>query len=135
MSPIPNPLSLLHQFGFLQSTNWNLSSCPPLTHKVAIITGGAGGIGAEITKQLLLHDIGSVIVLARSRERFDAACASVWGAELSARVRFVQLDLADLRSVERVGKELAASLERLDMLFLNAGNVVLSFIHSPITKR
>lgn len=120
MISIPNPISLLHQFGFLQSTNWSLSSCPPLTNKVAVITGGAGGIGAEISKQLLLHDIAQVIVLARSRARFDAACAEIWG--LSAeRARFVELDLEDLQSVERVGRELAGTLVRLDMLFLNAG--------------
>lgn len=121
LSALPNPVSLLHQFGFLQSTNWSLSSCPPLTHKVAVITGGAGGIGAEITKQLLLHDIGTVIVIARSRARFDAARTDIWGADLAARVQFVELDLADLRAVQRVGTELAGSLERLDMLFLNAG--------------
>lgn len=121
MSSLPNPLSLLHQFGFLQSTNWSLTSCPPLTHKVALITGGAGGIGAEITRQLLLHDISSVIVLARSQERFESARAEIWGAELGARVRFVQVDLADLEAVEKVGRMLAQELERLDMLFLNAG--------------
>lgn len=121
---LSNPLSLLHQFGFLQSTNWSLGACPPLTNKVAVITGGAGGIGGEIAKQLLLHDIGTVIVLARSRARFDAACTDVWGPELAARVQFVELDLADLRAVERVGTELAGSLERLDMLFLNAGTSV-----------
>lgn len=36
-------------------------------------------------------------------------------------MRFVQVDLADLEAVEKVGRMLAQELERLDMLFLNAG--------------
>ncbi|CAZ84069.1 unnamed protein product [Tuber melanosporum] len=122
---IPNPLSPLYQSGFLQSVEWTLSECPPLWSKIAVITGGQSGIGAEIVKQLLLHDIGHVVVLARSREKFEIA-REEWGKitcheEVAERVEFVECDLTDLRVVDRVGKELLRRLGRLDMLFLNAG--------------
>lgn len=109
----------------MQTVKWTLSECPPLRSKVAIITGGQSGIGAEIVKQLLLHDIGHVVVLARSREKFEFA-REEWGeikgyGEVAERVEFVECDLTDLKVVDKVGKELLGRLGRLDMLFLNAG--------------
>ena len=118
-----NPLTPLYQFGFMQTTKWTLAECPPLTGKTAVVTGGQSGIGAEIVKQLLLHGIEHVVVLARSRTKFDEAREG-WEASLegsAGRVEFVECDLTDLVAVDRVGKELAARLQRLDMLFLNAG--------------
>jgi len=109
----------------MQTVEWTLSECPPLSSKIAIITGGQSGIGAEIVKQLLLHDIGHVVVLARSREKFEFA-REEWGeikgyGEVAERVEFVECDLTDLKVVDKVGKELLGRLGRLDMLFLNAG--------------
>jgi len=117
-----NPLTPLYQFGFMQTTNWTLAECPPLTGKTAVVTGGQSGIGAEIVNQLLLHGIEHVVVLARSRAKFDEACEG-WDANgrgSAGRVEFVECDLTDLVAVERVGKELVSRLQRLDMLFLNA---------------
>ncbi|RPA93147.1 NAD(P)-binding protein [Choiromyces venosus 120613-1] len=122
---ISNILSPLYQSGFMQSVEWTLSECPPLKSKVAVITGGQSGIGAEIVKQLLLHEIGHVIVLARSRDKFELA-RKEWEEitcneeRMVERVEFVECDLTDLKAVDRVGKELLGRLERLDMLFLNA---------------
>jgi NAD(P)-dependent dehydrogenase (short-subunit alcohol dehydrogenase family) len=82
---------------------------------VALVTGAARGIGAEVARQLA--DVGyEVIVAAR-----DLAAAEVVSEPLRAfghRVRSVALDIADRSSVER----LAAALEgeRLDLLVNNA---------------
>lgn len=123
---IPNLFAPLYRSGFLQTVKWTLSECPPLRSKTAVITGGQSGIGAEIVKQLLLHDIGHVVVLARSREKFESAMKG-WGeiksyGEVVEKVEFVECDLTDLKVVDRVGKELLGRLGRLDMLFLNAGS-------------
>ena len=121
-----NPLTPLYQFGLLKTTKWTLAECPPLTGKTAVVTGGQSGIGAEIVKQLLLHGIEHVVVLARSRAKFDEAREG-WeasGRASTERVEFAECDLTDLVAVERVGRELVARLQRLDMLFLNAGILV-----------
>ncbi|CUS13645.1 unnamed protein product [Tuber aestivum] len=121
---ISSSLSPFYRSGFMQTVEWTLSECPPLRSKIAVITGGQSGIGAEIVKQLLLHDIGHVVVLARSREKFEFAREG-WGEcrsheEVVERVEFVECDLTDLKVVDKVGKELLGRLGRLDMLFLNA---------------
>ncbi|KAL7276567.1 hypothetical protein RUND412_000447 [Rhizina undulata] len=137
---MPSPVSYLYSFGLLQSNNWSLSECPPLTSKIAIVTGGQGGIGAEIVKQLLLNDVLKVIVIARSREKFDRLVREAWSPALNeaglfareGRIVFLECDLCDLRAVDAVGRELVKSLERLDILFLNAAIPMISeYVLSP----
>lgn len=129
---IPNPVSLLAQTGLWEHRRWSLSECPLLTHKVAVITGGQGGIGSEIVLQLLKHDISRVYVLARSRTKFEKVKNDKWipgldgdVAKVEERVEFVTIDLVDLKAVKETADLLGKRLERLDMLFLNAGTYSL----------
>ncbi|KAI5781174.1 hypothetical protein EDC01DRAFT_245340 [Geopyxis carbonaria] len=125
-----NPSTYLYDFGLQQSTEWSLEQTPPLTGRIAVITGGAGGIGAEITKQLLLHDIKRVYILARTKSRFETTLAEKWIPELkphglsaeniASRLEFISCDLCDLAVVDKVAEHLASTLPRLDILILNA---------------
>lgn len=87
-----------------------------LAGSVAVVTGGARGLGAGITRSLL--DAGAdVVVLARSGPGADLTeHAAARGREL----RFVPADLADLASVEAAAAQVLAGGE-VDILVNNAG--------------
>lgn len=113
--------------------NFSLSSTPPLTSKVAIVTGGSDGVGKEIVLQLLLHNISKIYVLSRKQDKFDQA-KIYWmrkGIDLEGRVEFISCDLNDMLSVKKVADFLVAQLSRLDILINNAGTAPLLLTLSP----
>jgi NAD(P)-dependent dehydrogenase (short-subunit alcohol dehydrogenase family) len=82
--------------------------------KVAIVTGGAAGIGLETTRAL--YNAGAtVIVPARSRARAAAALASLSGVEFTA------MDLLDPESIEAFASRFLASGRPLHILVNSAG--------------
>jgi NAD(P)-dependent dehydrogenase (short-subunit alcohol dehydrogenase family) len=88
-----------------------------LTGRVAIVTGGATGIGLA-TARVLAADGAAVYVASRDldRGRHVAAEASAQGLDLRA----VRMDIADVRSVEDAFVEIDDG-GRLDILVNNAG--------------
>jgi 3-oxoacyl-[acyl-carrier protein] reductase len=75
----------------------------------ALVTGGGRGIGAGIARALA-DDAWEVVVGARSREQVEAVADEVGG-------EWVQMDVADARSVERA----VGDAGELDLLVANAG--------------
>ena len=136
--------------GLINYNNFSLKDTPPLTSRIAIVTGGSAGIGRETVAQFLTFDISKVIVLARNEDKFGTA-KMFWkerGLDVE-RVEFERCDLSDLREVKRVGDALVMRLERLDVLcnnagmfsfpqfhfsFLLRGNMTLHRIHSSSQK-
>ncbi|KAJ5283448.1 hypothetical protein N7505_001428, partial [Penicillium chrysogenum] len=81
----------------------------------------------EITAQLLLHGIKTVIVLARSEDKFHTACGD-WShrdglicGEQDARVQFVRCDLGDITDVQAAAEEIRKKTDRVHILLCNAG--------------
>ncbi|KAI9789942.1 MAG: hypothetical protein M1833_002135, partial [Piccolia ochrophora] len=125
--PTYNPVSLYRIAGLATNSSFPSSKTPPLTGKIAVITGGQAGIGREITAQLLLHDIAKVYILGRSEIKYDEAKRH-WHEQkglarddVEARTEFVKCDLSDIRDVKRAADLLLQKLDRLHMLFNNAG--------------
>ena len=85
-----------------------------LDGKVAIVTGGHGGIGLETTR-VLAGAGATVIVAARSPDKARAALFA------TARVEIDALDLADPASVDAFAARFLASGRPLHMLINNAG--------------
>jgi NAD(P)-dependent dehydrogenase (short-subunit alcohol dehydrogenase family) len=81
----------------------------PSDPRVALVTGGGRGIGANIARELAT-DGWSVVVAARTREEIDAVADEIGG-------RAVELDVTDRESVERAVDE-AGDVE---LLVANAG--------------
>jgi NAD(P)-dependent dehydrogenase (short-subunit alcohol dehydrogenase family) len=111
--------------GFITHRNpYGQDIIPSLKDKVAVCTGGNSGIGREIVLHLLIHDISKVYVLARSEEKFQDAII-FWkqnqARDAETRVEFIQCDLGDLLLVKQVADDLIRRLDRLDILFNNAG--------------
>lgn len=85
-----------------------------LSGKVAIVTGGHGGIGLETTRALASAGA-TVIVGARDVNKAQEALASLKNTEV------IQLDLADPASIDEFVTIFLSSNRKLDLLILNAG--------------
>lgn len=86
-----------------------------LTGRVAVVTGGASGIGKGISR--LLAAAGATVVVADLN--FEGAQAVA--AELGESHVALQFDLADEPSILRLFSQIDAALGRLDILVNNAG--------------
>ena len=84
----------------------------PPPGSVALVTGGARGLGVEISRQLAQAGL-QVWLTARSLERAAAGAESMRG---DGDVRAAQLDVSDPDSIDR----LVQRLDRLDVLVNNA---------------
>ncbi|MFV2142731.1 glucose 1-dehydrogenase [Isoptericola sp. G70] len=100
-----------------------------LTDRVAIVTGGARGIGAAYVRAL--HDAGARVLVADLLETEGAALAH----ELGERARFAVLDVTDEDGWTRVVDDTVASWGAVDVLINNAGIANAGPIeHYPRTK-
>lgn len=98
-------------------SGWNLSRIPDQAGKRYLITGGNSGLGLECAKALVAKGA-HVTITARSEIKGVAAKLSTGAQE------FIELDLADLRSV----RSAAASITQpFNVVFLNAGIMVPPF--------
>ncbi|HEY9600049.1 MAG TPA: SDR family oxidoreductase [Allocoleopsis sp.] len=88
------------------------------TEKTALVTGANKGIGLEIVRQLARAGF-RVFLTARSRQRGEETVHKL--QEDGLNVEFLQLDVTDETSIEQLAKELAARIDRLDVLVNNAG--------------
>jgi NAD(P)-dependent dehydrogenase (short-subunit alcohol dehydrogenase family) len=85
------------------------------TQKVAIVTGGATGIGKAVAQALVARGV-AVVIAGRSQQRGDAAAAEIGGNTL-----FVQTDVSEEGDMERLLTTTLDRYGRLDYLVNNAG--------------
>jgi len=88
------------------------------TEKIALVTGANKGIGLEIVQQLAKAGF-RVLLTARDRQRGEEASRKLQQDGL--RVEFLQLDVTDETSIDRLAKELVSQIDHLDVLVNNAG--------------
>ncbi len=98
---------------------WSTADIPDLTGRRALVTGATSGLGYETAKALLEHGA-EVLVAARNPEKTADAVQRLKQATGRQPVS-VELDLADLSSVERAATHVANSYDSLDILVNNAG--------------
>jgi NAD(P)-dependent dehydrogenase (short-subunit alcohol dehydrogenase family) len=112
---------LLSGFGPKTTAEEVLAGCD-LRGKVAIVTGGHGGIGLETTR--VLSNAGATVVIgSRDPKKAQVAVAKMKNAEVG------QLDLASPSSIDRFANEFLSSNRALDLLINNAG-----IMATPLTR-
>jgi 3-oxoacyl-[acyl-carrier protein] reductase len=89
-----------------------------LTDRVALITGGAQGIGFEIARVYVLHGA-TVIVCDVNEKTLKGAVADL--SKEGAKVGGFTLDVSDLESCSEVTKKAVDKYGRIDILVNNAG--------------
>ncbi|RDA89147.1 hypothetical protein CP532_2302 [Ophiocordyceps camponoti-leonardi (nom. inval.)] len=91
-----------------------------LSGRTAIVTGGALGIGYEVSRALA-HAGCKVIMLNRSEDQGQSAIDAIRKESKDADVDWRECDMANLKQVKSVFSSLRESLTRLDYLVLSAG--------------
>jgi NAD(P)-dependent dehydrogenase (short-subunit alcohol dehydrogenase family) len=104
---------LLSGFG-PETTAQEVVAGQDLTGKLAIVTGGHGGIGLETTRALVEAGA-TVIVGARDINKAQEVLEQLNNVEV------IQLDLADPSSIDEFSAVFLSSNRALDLLILNAG--------------
>ena len=105
-------------------TNWTVKDIPRQDGKVAVVTGATGGLGYETALELAGAGA-EVIVAGRNPEKGDDAVARIVARYPGAKVRFEEIDLADLKSVAAFARRVAARYPAIDILVNNAGVMAL----------
>ncbi|KAJ8517408.1 hypothetical protein ONZ45_g5423 [Pleurotus djamor] len=112
----------LVQGTFPSTSKFSVDDIPDLTGQVALVTGANTGIGKETAKALLSRNA-TVYIAARNAEKSTSAIRDLKAAT-GKEAYFIQLDLADLKSVKRAAEDFLSKEKRLDMLFNNGGVMV-----------
>ena len=90
-----------------------------LKNRVAIVTGGAQGIGLAVTNRILASG-GKVSIWDRDKPLLDKTLAALAAGD---RVQGLTVDIADLAAVEGATKQAAAQFGKIDILVNNAAIV------------
>lgn len=98
-----------------------------LEDRVALITGGASGIGLA-TAERFLEEGARVVIADLSREGGEAAVAAL-GAKRRGRLEAVACDVSRPDAVARLVEGIVARHGRIDVLFNNAGMFVPNELH------
>ncbi len=90
--------------------------------KTALVTGGTTGIGF-VTARALAEKGAAVTIVGRNPQRGEQAARAIRAEVSGAEVRFERADLSLLDENRRLARNVAESMDRLDVLVNNAGAI------------
>ncbi|KAI8716747.1 hypothetical protein NCS52_00969100 [Fusarium sp. LHS14.1] len=95
---------------------------PDLAEKVFLVTGSNTGLGKEVANILYAKDA-IVYIAARNKAKAQSAMDEIRSRnpKSTGALKFLELDLSDLRSCSSAANRFLAAESRLDALFNNAG--------------
>ena len=90
-----------------------------LSGSVALVSGGSGGLGAEICRQLAGNGASVIVGYRKGADRADAVCQSL--LDDGHKSKAVRLDHTDTASIKDCIDQIIADFGALDILVNNAG--------------
>ena len=105
------------------SEKWTTADIPDQSGRTALVTGANSGLGLQTAKALAGAGA-TVLIGCRNQEKAADAKREIEAAAPGATIEIVELDLADLASVQAAAESVAARPEPLDLLVNNAGVMV-----------
>lgn len=99
---------------------FSVGQTPDLSGKVALVTGGNGGLGYETVKAIASRGAHTIIA-ARNVQKAEQARTELLRAMPDASLEVMELDLASLASVETMVANFDGRHRQLDLLVNNAG--------------
>ena len=94
-----------------------------MKNKTAIITGGATGLGKKMAEHYAANDV-NTIICSRNLERLDKTTNEI-NSKYGDKVKYYQVDVADVNSVNSLFEILKANNDKPDILINNAaGNFI-----------
>jgi len=103
--------------------NFNHSSIPDLSQKVAVVTGANTGLGESTAKYLALNGA-TTIMCCRTESKCLEAANKIKKIQPNVKVHPYALDLASLKSVRDFATKIKQDFPNLDILVLNAGVMI-----------
>lgn len=104
----------------MKGKNWIVEDISDLTGKIMIVTGGNSGLGFESVKAFAMKNA-EVILACRSVENGKKAKEEILSYHPEANIKVMELDLADLASVESFATAIKRVYSKIDVLLNNAG--------------
>ncbi|XP_072756155.1 retinol dehydrogenase 12 [Anoplolepis gracilipes] len=115
-----------HYIGFIYhlddlfNARYNKTDLPIVPNKVAILTGGSRGIGAEVVKKLLQCDM-EVIIACRTTTIGEKLILDIRRSGIArGRAKVYKLDNSSFESVREFVKKIKADYDRIHILINNA---------------
>jgi NAD(P)-dependent dehydrogenase (short-subunit alcohol dehydrogenase family) len=108
----------------LLSRRFRTEQLPDLSGRVAIVTGGSGGIG--FYDALALAQAGATVIIISANEQKGKEAEAEINRQLkevtsNGSVTWHGVNLMNLKEVDNLAKKLSSELERLDIFIANAG--------------
>jgi 3-oxoacyl-[acyl-carrier protein] reductase len=111
-----------------QSDNVTANLHDPSGTRVAIVTGGSGGVGRAIARKLAMSNYAVVINYMNSRSAADAVVAEILAVNGAAVA--VRADIADELDVDRLFSETIAAFGDVDVVVHAAARMILGTVAS-----
>jgi NAD(P)-dependent dehydrogenase (short-subunit alcohol dehydrogenase family) len=99
---------------------WTTRDIPDQTGRVAVVTGGNGGLGLEVVRELARKGA-LVVIAARDLAKAEAAVRSIRGDVPDAGLELEPIELARQASVREAAAAIASRHARVDVLVNDAG--------------